>query len=52
MVQNLHGLYSNPPIENTSSAEGTFAGGTSADGTSTETQHKKSTETHVSKNKI
>ncbi len=38
---------SNPLIENTSSA-----GGTSAEGISTEMQHKESIETHVSRNKI
>ncbi len=38
---------SNPINKNTSSAKGT-----SADGTSAETPHKESTETHVSRNKI
>ncbi len=43
---------SNPLIENTSSAGGTSAGDTSAEGNSTEMQHKKSIETHISRNKI
>ncbi len=43
---------SNPLTENASSAEGTSAGGTSTAGTSAEAQHKESTGTHVSRNKI
>ncbi len=49
---NLRGPTSNLLIENTSSAGDISTGDTSAEDTPAEKQHKQSTETHVSRNKI